>query len=80
VWNVSTSGARIENALPPVGPGTRVWLRFSFYVGSFATEVAAEVVRRTETGFAVRFCELGPSQYELLRKALPAGGGPAMVH
>ena len=72
VWNVSTSGARIDLACPPVACGTRIRCRFSFYPGSFDTEVAARVVRRTETGFAVQFCDLGPRQKGMLRTALPA--------
>lgn len=71
VWNISSSGARIDLAYPPVASGTRLRLRFSFYPGSFETELPAEVVRRTETGFAVRFESLDEKQAKVLRLALP---------
>lgn len=80
VWNVSASGARIEWATALVGSGTHVWLRFSFFPGSFATELEADVVRRTETGFAVQFRELGPSQLDMLRRALPAATEAPTFH
>jgi hypothetical protein len=71
VWNVSASGARIDLAFPPVACGTRIQCRFSFYPGSFATPVTAKVVRRTESGFAVQFCDLGPRENRMLLTALP---------
>jgi hypothetical protein len=74
VWNVSTSGARIDLAFPPVACGTRIQCRFSFYPGSFDTPITAQVVRRTESGFAVQFCDLGPRQNRMLLNALPNPG------
>ena len=73
LWNVSTSGARIEHPSIPVTPGTELGIRFSFFTGSSATEVPSEAVRQTEEGgFAVRFAELTPEHARMLNRALPS--------
>ena len=71
VWNISASGARIENASAFMESGARLGLRASFYPGSFDVVLTGDVVRHTEGGFAVQFVALGPAQKGLLRKALP---------
>jgi hypothetical protein len=73
VWDISASGARIENASEPVSQGTTLGLRSSYYPGSFGVELKGDVVRHTETGFAVQFVQLGSPQVDLLRRILPAG-------
>lgn len=71
VWNISTSGARVENVSAFVELGARLGLRASFYPGSFDTVLSGEVVRHTEAGFAVQFVDLGSPQKALLASALP---------
>jgi len=72
LWNISRSGLRIEQATAPVAPGTKIEVRFSFFPGSFETELSAEVVRRTHMGgFAARFCGLAPHQSDMLLRLLP---------
>ena len=68
--DISSSGARIERASNGVAPGTKLGMRFSFFVGSFARELPAEAVRETESGFAVRFVELKAEDRRLLERAL----------
>ncbi len=70
-WDISVTGARIENASAPVERSAKVEIRSSFFPGSFEIELTAVVVRVTETGFAVRFVDLGPRQRELLSAVLP---------
>ena len=69
--NISISGVLIENASMQVGVGASVELRFSFYPGSFDTSFSGNVIRQTETGFALRFTDVGDDQLALLRTALP---------
>ena len=71
IWDISASGARIENASAAVDHGATLALRASFFPGSFDVEVRGDVVRHTDNGFAVRFVELGAVQKELLRRVLP---------
>ncbi len=60
--NISISGALIEPASPSVAPGTPISLLVPYFPRSHvelrAVELPAEVVRETETGFAVLFNEL----------------------
>jgi hypothetical protein len=72
IWDISASGARVENASVPVREGTTLGLRSSFFPGSFDVVLQGDVVRHTETGFAVQFVELGRTQVEFLRRILPA--------
>ena len=76
VWDISTSGARIERASVLVELGARVGLHASFFPGSFDVELMGSVVRQTDGGFAVRFVDVGPLQAELLHLALPRGHSP----
>jgi hypothetical protein len=52
---VSTTGLFIDGVLLPLPRGTQVGIRFPLSAGSCQSHIRAEVVRRTETGFAVRF-------------------------
>ena len=60
--NISISGALIEPASPSVAPGTRLSLIVPYFprthVELRAVELPAEVVRQTDTGFAVLFNKL----------------------
>ena len=71
LWNISESGARIEEVSRLVAPGTTLTLRFSFFVGSFDVPLRGETVRRTDSGFAVRFIGVSEPQLDMLRRALP---------
>ncbi len=68
--NISISGALIEPASPPVAPGTRLSLLVPYFPRTHlelrAVELPAEVVRETDTGFAVLFKELGLEARRLL--------------
>ena len=54
MWDVSSSGARIELASPRVRPGIKVKLEFTSPNGWVIIKWGS-VVRETESGFAVRF-------------------------
>jgi hypothetical protein len=71
VWDISASGARIEEASAPVERGETLGLRSSFFPGSFDVELRGDVVRHTESGFAVQFVDLGAAQIDFLRRVLP---------
>ncbi len=71
IWNISTSGVRIENASAPLKIGFRVGLRSSFFPGAFEVELTGQVVRQTPNGFAAQFVELEAPQAEMLRSVLP---------
>ena len=72
IWNISRSGALVEWSDAPPLPGTEVRLRISSHLGSSEVEFPAEVVRETESGFAVRFIRLGEHELEVLNAILPA--------
>ena len=72
-WNISASGVRVERISAQVELDQRVELRASFFPGSFDTALMADVVRRTEGGFAAHFVEVGPDQEELLQRVVPQG-------
>ena len=78
VWDISASGALIENASERIEQGERVGLRSSFFPGSFDIELRGDVVRHTETGFAVRFVELDAPQIDFLRRVLPGTAAAAL--
>jgi hypothetical protein len=78
VWDISASGALIEAASQLIEPGERIGLRSSFFPGSFDIELRADVVRHTETGFAVQFVELGAPQIDFLRRVLPGTAAAAL--
>ena len=70
VRNISRSGARIERSSVTVTQGMMLGIRFSTFLGSFAAELPSQVVRLTDTGFAVRFVELERDQVKMLRAML----------
>lgn len=71
IWDISASGARLENVSTCLDEGETARMRASFFLGSFDVELKGSVVRHTETGFAVQFLELGTDQVGLLRSILP---------
>jgi hypothetical protein len=79
IWDISASGARIENASEPVDQGATLGLRSSFFPGSFDVELTGDVVRHTESGFAVQFVELGAPQIEFLRRVLPSAAATTLA-
>ncbi len=70
VANISASGALIEPASPSVRPGISLGVRISCFPGSFGVELPSEVVRATDSGFAVCFKELKPEGRSVLDSAL----------
>jgi hypothetical protein len=80
VWDISVSGARIENASAAVERGATLGLRSSFYPGSFDVELKGDVVRHTETGFAVQFVGLGAPEIDFLRRVLPGPAAATLEH
>ena len=71
LWDISKSGARIEEVSRLVEPGTTLTLRFSFFAGSFDVPLRGETVRTTDWGFAVRFIDVSEPQLDMLRGAFP---------
>ena len=71
LWDISTSGARIDGASSSVTEGTHVQIQFSLFPGSVPIVLPAKVVRETKTGFAVNFTGLGHRNESLLRIAIP---------
>ncbi len=70
IRSISSSGALIEPAEPPLLAGGEVRLRFSFFENSLPIEFTAEVVRETETGFGVRFSGMSARHREFLKRAI----------
>lgn len=70
IWNVSASGALVERVSATVAAGTPLRMRVSYYPGSFEIELPTEVVRTTDTGFAVRFTDLDESSQRMLARVL----------
>ena len=70
LWDISTTGARIEQASQPQ-LGTEVKLTLAFFPGATPVALRGEVVRQTESGFAVKFHHLDPRTKQLLSVALP---------
>ncbi len=73
IANISTSGTLIEPASSSVAPGTRLGLLVAYWpdgVELCSVELSVEVVRTTDSGFAVRFKELGPEAMLLLDELL----------
>jgi hypothetical protein len=72
VQDISSTGARIENAAVLPAEGTRLRLGFSFYAYALPVPIHGKVVRHTETGgFAVEFQEVDFRTQILLRALLP---------
>jgi hypothetical protein len=74
IANISTSGALIEPASATLAPGTQLDLRIARPSASSSLAIPSEVVRETDSGFAVRFRQLDPEVLELVRELLPARG------
>jgi len=75
VHDMSSSGARIEDADLKCSEGTRVRLRFRFFKDSPPMELSGEVARVTATGgFCVHFGKLDPRTRRALATLLPKVG------
>ncbi len=70
VRNISKSGALIEDADEVVMPGSSIKLRLSFLEDAIPVDIPAEVIRETETGFAVEFKKLNPRTSAVLGVAI----------
>ena len=70
LWDISTTGARIEQASQPQ-LGTQVKLTLAFFPGATPVALLGDVVRLTESGFAVKFHHLYQRTKMLLSVALP---------
>jgi hypothetical protein len=73
----SSSGARIDQASARLKPGERVRLSFTPRTDCLPVEVWADVVRETETGFAVRFTSLDARLNRLLHSLTKPSTRPA---
>ena len=71
VADVSLTGVRIEEASCVPSLRSPISLHWSYQPGSFEVELTGQVVRHTETGFAVDFSDLTDRAQELLYAALP---------
>jgi hypothetical protein len=77
VWNMSESGALIEQVFWRAIPGTRLSLDVSFPEERKELVLAGEVVRNSATGgFAVKFSELPVRERSMLSQLLPRVGTP----
>jgi hypothetical protein len=72
VQNISRSGLLLERCSAPAREGLTVWLRASYFPGSTEVPIESQVVRTTESGFAVRFVNLTPVVTRLIGHILPA--------
>ncbi len=70
LWDISTTGARIEETSQPE-LGTEIKLTLAFFPGATPVALRAEVVRHTESGFAAKFHHLDQRTRKLLSVALP---------
>ncbi len=68
--DISTKGARIDEADPRLKKGSSVRLMISLVEGALPVKLKAKVVRETERGFAVEFAELEPRLEQLIRLAV----------
>ncbi len=71
LWDISTSGARIEQASVSMQLGTEITLMLAFLPGATPVSLRGEVIRQTESGFAVKFLPLEGRVRLLLKVALP---------
>ena len=69
----SASGARVDRVSARLKPGERVRLSFTPRTDCLPVEVWAEVVRETETGFAVRFTSVDTRLRRLLLSLTGSG-------
>ncbi len=70
IWDISSSGARIEAATVNVPPGSTVRMCFSYSRRAPRVLTSAEVVRCTDSGFAVRFVNMEQQTHHMLEDAL----------
>lgn len=70
LYDISATGARLEHADPQLSPSTRLRMTFALRGAIAPIEVHAEVVRKTERGFAVQFIDLDGSVEKCLEEAL----------
>ena len=73
VHDISMSGVRIADVSMRLDNEEEAGLRCSFHMGSFGVELTGRVVRQTDTGFALRFLELGADQLALLDSVVRSG-------
>jgi hypothetical protein len=71
VQNISSSGLLLERCSSPARAGLTVWLRASYFPGSIEVPIESQVVRTTDSGFAVRFVNLTPRVARLIGQILP---------
>ncbi len=71
LWDISTSGARVEQASLAVELGTEITLMLAFFPGATPVSLRGEIVRQTESGFALKFHPLEGRVQLLLNVALP---------
>ena len=71
IWDISTSGLRIEVASSPMQLGAQLRLKFSYSDGADPVVAAAKVVRATDTGFAARFIHVTRALEDQLRAVIP---------
>ncbi len=76
IWDISSSGARIELATVGVVPGSTVRMSFSYLPTAPPVLTSAQVVRYTQGGFAVQFVNMGRQTHQLLEDALPNAARP----
>ena len=74
IWDISTSGARIEVATTDVAPGSLIRVRFVYSPTEPPLLTSAQVVRCTEGGFAVEFVNMERHAHHLLADALSKAG------
>jgi hypothetical protein len=72
VQNISSSGLLLERCSAPAREGLTVWLRASYFPGSTEIPIESQVVRTTDSGFAVRFVNLTPVVSRLIGHILPS--------
>jgi hypothetical protein len=73
--DISITGARIEEASLRFNPGTRLRAMFSLIEGCVPVKVAAQVVRETETGFAIEFIRPEPRLKRVIHAAISRATG-----
>ena len=72
LWEISASGARVEQAVVNPVHGEKLRIEFSFFQDSPPIELKGEVVRITETGgFCMKFVSLTPRMKQILTRLLP---------
>ena len=72
VQNISRSGLLLDECSQNATPGSMVWLRASYFPGSTEVPIKSEVVRVTDSGFAVKFVHLSPAAEHLIERILPS--------